>query len=190
MDTVKIQEYRNRLLPLVVGFLLSVVFAGIVYYAGGTSKVYTNLMYIPIALIASIYGWKLGVVIGLFSGLIVGPFMPITVEPRLMQTTENWIVRVLVYIAIAYLIGFVIDISRKRSQEIAFLFTHDSQTGLKNYDALRQELTPPERPTTIISLTVTNYEEYWGFFGYEFFQKIINEFSRRLSEVLLPFHEA
>jgi len=190
MDTVKNQGYRHRLLPIVIGFVLSVLFAGFVYYAGGTSKVYTNLMYIPIALIASIYGWKLGVVVGLFSGLLIGPFMPITVEPRLMQTPENWIVRVLVYIAIAYLIGFVTDISRKRSQEIAFLFTHDSQTGLKNYDALRQELTPPEQPTTIISLTVTNYEEYLGFFGYEFFQKIISEFSKRLSEVLLPFHEA
>lgn len=190
MDTVKIQGYSRRLLPLVVGFLLSVLAAGIVYYAGGTTKVYTNLMYIPIALIASIYGWKWGIVIGLFSGLLVGPFMPITVEPRLMQSTENWVVRVLVYIAIAYLIGFVTDISRKRAEKIAFLFTHDSQTGLKNYDALRQELTPPERSTTFISLTVTSYEEYLGFFGYEFFQKIISEFSRRLVEVLLPFHDA
>ncbi len=190
MDALRIKENTHRLLPAFLGFAISVLSAFIVYYSGGTSKVYTNLMYIPIALIASIYGWKLGVLIALFSGLLVGPFMPITVEPRLMQTPENWIVRVLVYMAIAFLIGFVTDLSRKRANEIAFLFTHDPQTGLKNYDALRQELTPPDQPTTIISLTVTNYEEYMGFFGYEFFQKIVSKFSKQLSEALLPFHEA
>ncbi len=190
MDLSNIKSLRSRLYPLIGGFILSAAVALIVYFTGGTTNVYTNLMYIPIAIVSSIYGFRWGLLHAAISGFLVGPFMPLDVELGKSQSPVNWIIRVLTYVAIAIIIGIFSDIAHQREQKVSFLITHDPDTGLKNYEALRSEKSLSDHPVTIISLSVTDYQEYLGFFGYDFFQQIVGVFSRELLEVLNPFTKA
>ena len=91
---------------LVFSYVLSVVIAIVVYNTGGTTKVYANLMYIPIAVVASVYGKKQGIIHAAVSALLIGPFMPLNVELGISQTPINWVLRLIVYITIAFVIGF------------------------------------------------------------------------------------
>lgn len=190
MDLSNVKSFRNRLYPLIGGFLLSAAIAMVVFLTGGTKNVYTNLMYIPIALIASIYGFKWGLIHAAISGFLVGPLMPLDVELGTGQTPVNWSIRILTYIAIAIIIGIFSDIANQREQRVSFLITHDSDTGLKNYEALRSDKSVSDHPITVISIAVTDYQEYLGFFGYDFFQQIIRVFSKELIDVLRPFPRA
>ena len=54
-------RYSNMVLALLM--ILSIVIAVFVYMTGGTTKVYTHFMYIPIVIAASIYGKKKGLFI-------------------------------------------------------------------------------------------------------------------------------
>ncbi|MDD4096501.1 MAG: EAL domain-containing protein [Oscillospiraceae bacterium] len=190
MDLINIKSFRNRLYPLLGGFLLTVLVAVIVYFTGGTKNVYTNLMYIPIALIASIYGFKWGLLHAAISGFLVGPFMPLDVKFDTSQTPINWSIRILTFIVIAVIIGVFSDIAHKRELKVSFLITNDPDTGLKNYEALRSEKSVSEHPISFFSVAVTDYQEYLGFFGYDFFQQIIGVFSKELTETLLSFPNA
>ncbi|NLW88284.1 MAG: EAL domain-containing protein [Clostridiaceae bacterium] len=190
MELFRIKSFRDRLSPLIVGFMLSLATALFVYYTGGTTNVYTNLMYIPIALVSSIYGYKWGLVHATISGFLVGPFMPQNVLTGTTQSLPNWIIRVLTYAIIAFIIGLFADLAHKRELKISFMLSHDPDTGLKNYEALRSENMLSEQPITFISLSVTDYQEYLGFFGYDFFQRIVRVFSDKLTEVLKPFPNA
>lgn len=187
MELTSIKSYRSSVFPLIYGFLFSLAIAVVVYFTGGTRNVYTNLMYVPISLFSAIYGFKWGIIHATISGLLVGPLMPLNVLLGTPQPHINWIIRVLTYVSIALIIGIFSDIAHKREKKVAFLLTHDPDTGLKNYEALRNETRVSEYPVTVISLSITDYQEYLGFFGYDFFQQIVRVFSDELSSVLQDF---
>lgn len=94
---------------LVLSYILSILITIIVYIAGGTNRVYTNLMYLPIAVVSSTNGRKHGIVHAVIDGLLVGPFMPLYVEQGIMQPHVNWILRLLTYVIIAFVIGIFAD---------------------------------------------------------------------------------
>ena len=79
----------------------------VVYRAGGTTSVYPNFNYIPIAIVASTCGRKAGVIHALFTGILMGPLMPIHVSGVVMQPMASWMIRVGVYMTIAWIIGFL-----------------------------------------------------------------------------------
>ncbi len=97
---------NNRKYLLLASYTFSALIAVIVYFTGGTTKVYTNLMYIPIAIVASTNGKKQGVILAVVSGLALGPFMPLDVASNISQDFINWVLRLLIYSTIAYVIGF------------------------------------------------------------------------------------
>ncbi len=109
---------------LLLSYILAAATAFVVYYAGGTSKVYTNLMYIPITIAASTNGKRHGIIHATAGGLLLGPFMPLDVEKGIMQDPINWIVRVAMYVIIAYVIGFFADHYR---QELMNVRKRDSE---------------------------------------------------------------
>ena len=71
---------------IILSYVLSTIIFVIVYLTGGTRKVYTNLMYIPISIISSTTGIKRAVIHAIYSGLLVGPVMPMNVEARYGRT--------------------------------------------------------------------------------------------------------
>lgn len=106
-------EKLRKMHYLVFSYILSAAIAVLVYITGGTSKVYTNLMYLPIAIVASLSGKKQGVIHAAISALLIGPFMPLDVASHIDQASINWIIRLIIYIMIAFVIGFFSDYQKK-----------------------------------------------------------------------------
>lgn len=92
---------------IIMSYILSVMISAFVFFTGGTTMVYANLMYIPIALISSTNGKKVGVLHAIFSALLVGPYMPLDTSLNLSQAPINWIIRMIIYTTIAFIIGFL-----------------------------------------------------------------------------------
>lgn len=111
---------------LILSYVLSAVISAIVYLTGGTHKVYTNLMYIPISVASSTNGIKQAVIHAVYSGLLVGPLMPLDVAAGVPQDFANWFLRLLIYMAIAAVISFFADyysreheMNKKKEEELA-----------------------------------------------------------------------
>lgn len=100
-----------------------------VYRAGGTTSVYPNFNYIPIAIVASTCEIKAGVIHAFFTGILMGPMMPLHVSSSVMQPLPNWMIRVGVYMTIAWIIGFFAELNEQRSREMADMLSRDQVTG-------------------------------------------------------------
>lgn len=168
---------------------LSVLITVFVYLTGGTSKVYSNLMYIPIAIVSSTMGKRIGVIHATLSALLIGPFMPLNTGLGLSQAPINWIIRLIIYIIISFIIGFFSDYNKENKEYIANLLTRDVVTGLKNIEAIKREDNLNGIPRTIIALSVREYEEILSFFGYNFTNGAILKFSQRLNEILDKYNK-
>lgn len=81
----------------------------LVYFTGGTEKVYANLLYLPIALVALTNGKQQGVILAFINALLIGPLMPLNVDLSISQHPINWLIRLIIYVMIAFIIGFFAD---------------------------------------------------------------------------------
>ena len=75
------------------------------------------MMYIPIAVMASVYGKWQGVIHAVICGLLMGPFMPLDKDLHINQETVNWMVRLLIYAIIALVISYFSDFYREEFAE-------------------------------------------------------------------------
>ena len=171
---------------LILSYMLSVSVAVIVYYTGGTTNVYANLMYVPISIAASTCGKKCGIVHAVFSGLLVGPHMPLNSLLNISQEPVNWILRMLIYISISCIIGLFHDYGKKYEAYITDILTHDPITKLKNIQALKQ-VEKADGKKIIVSFSVKSYNEMVSVFGYDFSGKIVSEFTEMLKSALKQY---
>lgn len=105
---------RKRLF-LLSAYLLSILTISIVYFLGGTITVYTNLIYIPIALAAVTNGKVHGVIHAGASGLMMASFVPVEIHSTFAvpQNTLSGIIRISIYAVIAFIIGYFSEKSQK-----------------------------------------------------------------------------
>jgi len=118
---LKLKSIRSKLKAehfLILSYVFSVAVTVIVYMSGGTSKVFTNLMYIPIAVVSSTNGKKHGIIHGAINGLLLGPFMPLDVANDVKQAPFNWIIRLVMYVIMAYVIGFFADHYKQEIEKV------------------------------------------------------------------------
>ncbi|MDR7869880.1 MAG: GGDEF domain-containing phosphodiesterase [Tissierellaceae bacterium] len=174
---------------IITSYILSILVAIFVYLLGGAPSAFANLMYIPIATVSSTKGKVHGIIHAFFSGLLLGPYMPMHTELGIYQTTVNWIIRLVIYIIIALIIGLFSEYNQKNKDYITNLLTHDSITDLKNIESIKRVDNFNGIPKTIIALSVREYEEILSFFGYDFTNTAIYEFSKRLRNILSKYDE-
>ncbi|WP_139692026.1 HD-GYP domain-containing protein [Sporolactobacillus terrae] len=93
---------------LVCCYICSMIIALIIYLAGGTVYAYTNLMYLPITLVAVTRGKIHGMIHACVSGLVIGPFMPLN-QFQATQYPVNWLMRLAIFVMVAFVIGFLAD---------------------------------------------------------------------------------
>ena len=120
IDIVKINTGKGNLRNeffLIFSYVLAVTIAIIVFITGGTSEVYANLMYVPIAIVASTNGKKQGVTHAVINALLIGPFMPLNVASNISQDPTSWILRLIIYSTIAFVIGSFADYNEQEFQE-------------------------------------------------------------------------
>lgn len=181
-----VRLFKKKYTILIVSYGLSALVMLIVYYTGGTTKAYTNLMYLPIAIVSGIYGRKQGVIHAIISGLLLGPYMPLDSILMIAQSPLNWMIRLSLFTINALIIGIFADYSKKRNKQLINHLTHDSITNFKNLEWFKYEKDQNQK-VSFIALSVNDYEELFSFFGYEFSNKIILAFSHKLDLALKPF---
>ncbi len=172
-------EKRNFIV-LSLSYVASVLVMFFVRYTGGTTYVYANLMYVPISIASYAGGKKYGVFHAVFSGLLLGPFMLLDASNHIMQKPINWVLRILIYAAMALIIGGLSDHDRKRMKHEA---TYDKLTGFKKPTVLVEALENNHK-ASLIMLTINNYRPIFNTFGYDFSSRYIKEFSRTLNKQL------
>ncbi len=178
-------RYSNMVLALLM--ILSIVIAVFVYMTGGTTKVYTHFMYIPIVIAASIYGKKKGLFIAVSCDLLIGPFMPLNVEEHIPQQTINWIIRMCIFGVVALMIGFFSDNNKKNRIRITTLLTHNENTGFKNIEAIKSEDAVDGIQKTIVVFSIKGIQDTMILFGHFFENEIIREISVKLSKILSKY---
>lgn len=90
-------------LLLVVG-LLAVSWT-VVFAAGGTRTAWPHLFYLPVVAAVIPFGLRGGIATGLAATLLCGPLMPLSVDPWVAQSPENWLVRGLFFLIVGVLAG-------------------------------------------------------------------------------------
>lgn len=171
---------------LLLSYILSVLVAAIVFYTGGTTKVYAHLMYIPITIASSTNGKTQGVVHAAISAFLVGPFMPLNTSLNILQEPFNWIIRIIIFMIISFIIGLFHDFNKKYQSYITEILTHDPITKLKNIQALKK-VEKAESNKIIIAFSVKSYNEIVSVFGYDFTGKIILAFTEILKSKLKQY---
>lgn len=95
------------LITLVFTFILLAMMWGIIYITGGTKYAYVHLMYIPVMFAGYILGPIGGIFTAIVAGILVGPLMPMDVEANLAQPMDTQVTRMIFFILIGGIIGFV-----------------------------------------------------------------------------------
>ena len=166
------------------GYALSLLNVMVVYRAGGTTSVYPNFNYIPIAIVASTCGRRTGVIHALFTGILMGPLMPLHVSGAVMQPMASWMMRAGIYVTIAWIIGFFAELNEQRGRDMADMLSRDQVTGFLNVNALRSEKQVSVMSTGFVAITVRDYEAVMGFFGLSFSEDLVKEYARVLGEAV------
>lgn len=177
-------KIKNGNMIMVLSMILSVAIMVLVYMTGGTPNVYAHLMYIPIAIIASVYGKKKGLIMAIVGGLLVGPFMPFDATGNSYQHPFEWTMRLLMFVVVAIIIGVFSDYDRLNKKRILAILTHNESTGLKNIEAIKNEIDINGIPRTIAVFSIKGFQDTMILFGYIFENEIINEIVEKLNKIL------
>ncbi len=172
---------------LVISCFVSILVAVTVYLTGGTTKVYSHLMYVPITVVSSVYGRKWGVFQGIFCSLLLGPFMPLNVSQGIAQAPINWIMRLGVFTLISFIIGFFSDYNQKQADHVAMILTHNMNTGLKNLEAIKNETETQMTNRTIAVINVKGISSTINIFGYNFRNEIMKSLATRLEDLVIDY---
>lgn len=117
---IKPANRNDKHVSLIRILIIGVLVAAVLYFAyltGGTKKVYLHLMYIPIILASLFWGSFGGLIVGMVSGMLAGPLLPLDVAKGIMQEPTNWISRIIIFLFIGFLTGYMFDWINKLNKE-------------------------------------------------------------------------
>ena len=112
-------------------FILIFTVLGVVYLTGGTKYAYMHLMYIPLILAVFNFGYLGGIFFGSIAGYLTS-FIPLEVATMEMQSPKNWMYRLLFFVIVSTINGFIIDIILKTLKDIEKLTFYNRITNISN----------------------------------------------------------
>lgn len=183
----RIGTWKDNHYLFIIACFLSILVAVAVYLTGGTAKVYAHLMYVPIAVVSSVYGRKRAVFHAVICSLLLGPFMPLNLSLGIAQAPINWIMRLVMFILISYIIGFFSDYNQKQADHVTMILTHNMATGLKNVAAIKNEVEQEMSNRTIAVVKVKGISSTINIFGYNFRNEIMKSLAVRIEELIIDY---
>ncbi len=147
-----------------------------VYLTGGTKMAYLQFMNIPIIISAFYWGIKGGIISAMIAGIIVGPFMPLDVSLGIMQTTDNWLIRMVIFILIGFLMGYFIKKTEELNREARMRTLTNPYTGINNVNKLYYDLEnkiKSEENFTVTSIKLTNIIEIEKYVNHNYVKDIV-----------------
>lgn len=126
--TVRGLTARTLIAAAVLASLLLI--AWLVHWTGGTQFAYPYLILLPVILAATVFKLPGALLAALVAGLLLGPFMPLDTTAGTMQSTHNWLVRLVLYLLIggfAGVLATLLDYAHRRTLALERL---DAASGL------------------------------------------------------------
>jgi len=167
--------YHPKKLDILYSILLILILIftvlGIVYLSGGTKYVYTNLMYIPLIFAVFNFGYLGGLFFGSLAGYLTS-FIPLSVATMEMQSTENWIYRLLFFVIVSTVNGLIIDTILKTLKEVEKLTFCNRITNISNRKCF----------DTLFTEKKHLRGKYLALFEIENFNQILNEYGNFILE--------
>ena len=141
----------------------------IVYIGGGTQFVWPYLMLMPIALAGMIFNMPGGVLVGIIGALLLGPYMPLDVAQGTPQSTENWVVRLGIYILFGSFVGIVAALLNAEAKRVKGLADIDTLTGLQfasKFSIHAAPYTKVPNKYIVCVISIRNYADIQAVFGF------------------------
>lgn len=177
------KSLRTNLFKIFLVSILVFAVLKLVYFTGGTKKVYVHLMYIPITLSSLFWGSYIGFTIGMICGILTGPLVPLDVSQGVMQDSMNWISRALIFSLLGFLIGYLFDKiiklnneKEERNLKSPFFDLPNAQKLL--YD-IESKIKSGER-FRLLSIKLTNLHEIEKYIDNELVYDIVNNLAKKL----------
>lgn len=171
------------------GYAISFLNAAIVYFSGGTTMVFSNLNYIPIAMVSSNCKKCSRIIHAVVTAFLIGPFMPLDTKLGISQTTLNWTTRLGIYIIIACAIGIFSDLNKRHGEDLARILSTDWLTSFKNINNIKNEASNTKAGTGFIAISLKGYEEVFSFFGNTFSNELVLVYAQKLEALVGKFPE-
>jgi EAL domain-containing protein (putative c-di-GMP-specific phosphodiesterase class I)/thiamine transporter ThiT len=176
MSIVNVLKKNYRIIALVVVTALVPLVYLLVYATGGIKYVFSHTMYIPILLAGMFFGAPFGLLIGLAGGILLGPLMPfdttvISPEP---QEFINWFYRMIIFMSMGGISGYVSNKLRRDAQRINELMSHNQETMIPNTNYLGSgilKLSPGKQ--SLITILINNHNSIMDVMGTEVYHKLI-----------------
>ncbi len=145
---------------------------------------FTNLMYIPVMMIGSVFGGFYGLLTGIVAGLIVGPLLPYNLSTGQPQYIIDWLFRMTMFSVIGLMSGLV-----SRNYRLARLGLMDSKmthhdSGIHNLNYLRQLSLKPNTTYMSCTMMIENVEIITDVNGFEAYYQYL----RRIKEKLFALY--
>lgn len=171
------QKIPEKLKIMLIGGSAALVFY-IVFATNGTQNVYLHLIYIPIILSAYFWGIKGGLSVAILAGILAGPFMPLNISEGIMQSTGNWITRLIILGIVGSITGALFQKIEKLNTEVHRRDLISPLTGIYNINKLLGDLKKKidkGDKFKIISIKLTNLEGVGKYVEHKFAETIIKE---------------
>jgi EAL domain-containing protein (putative c-di-GMP-specific phosphodiesterase class I)/GGDEF domain-containing protein len=175
---------QANLSKILLIIILAVATVNLVYFTGGTKKVYVHLLYVPIILSSLSWGTYVGLLAGVISGILVGPFMPLDVSQGIMQDPINWMSRLLIYSLIGFITGFMTDRIDKLNEEKHERNLKSPYYDLPNAQKLFYDIEERIRSRDhfkLISVKLTNLSDIEKYVDNALIFDIVNNLVKRLT---------
>jgi len=171
------QKVRN-LFRILVMILLSIGITYIVWATGGTSGVWPQLNFIIIILAAYYFNIPGGIVSAVILGIMNGPWMPLNVAKGIMQTPQNWIVRLCIYSLMGFLAGYAFQKNKEANEELQEKHLISNFTGLYNANKLFMDLEKmieENEDFALVFFNIKNLEEISKYVEYQIKKELIEQ---------------
>ncbi len=171
------KNIKNLIYILLIFVLLMASFI-VVYLTDGTINGYLQIFYIPIIL--SSYFWYVygGLCIAIISGILLGPSMPLCISEGIMQSTSNWIIRMIIFILVGGITGYAFKKMKKLEEKAEETNLINPMTGSYNTNKLLSDLEDrvlKGEAFTLISIKLTNIELIEKYLDYNIVKEIIKD---------------
>ncbi len=181
-------EEPGRFKHLLTAFNVALfpIVAAVVYFTGGTQYAYLHIMYIPVLLAGFLFGAPGGSVAGLIGGFILGPFMPIDTATGEMQPFFNWFYRMVYFVLLGGIVGFVFNSLRLNMRTVLTAHTHNVDTGIINYNHYirNYDIDAYRRDRVTMAVQINNYDSLLVLLGREAYHELLRNFYSALERVL------
>ncbi|MDD4773467.1 MAG: EAL domain-containing protein [Eubacteriales bacterium] len=169
--------YYSDIFRIALISLLIITTVIVVYLTDGTGNVYLQFFYIPIMLGAYFFGMKGGAAAGAVCGILIGPAMPLSVSQGIMQSTGNWVIRLLIYTASGLIYGYFFALAIRLDQDLRSKDFISAITGYYNTTRLLMDLENRMGggEFSLISVNMINIEEIEQYSDYRFAVGIIRD---------------